>query len=217
MPIDLDNPWTIWEQRFADFIDNEAGNDVAHDRAHIQRVVANARKLAREENAQLAIVIPAAWLHDCVTMHKDSDKRSKASRMAGAKAARFLKESGYAEEQIPAIEHAIAAHSFTAQIKPQTVEAKVVQDADRLDAIGAIGIARCFTVGGILGTRLYDPVEPFPEKRQADDRQNTIDHFFVKLLTLADTMQTSAGKAEAIKRTEFMQRFLKQFQEEIQV
>ncbi len=216
MPIKQDELLSNWERRFADFIEQETGSDAAHDLAHTQRVVTNARKLAGEENAQLAIVLPAAWLHDCVTVHKSSAKRPLASRLAAAKAGQFLRENDYPKETIPAIEHAITAHSFTAQITPQTIEARVVQDADRLDAIGAVGIARCFTVGGILGTRLYDPDEPFPEERPADDRQNTIDHFFVKLLTLAGTMQTAAGKAEAMKRTEFIQLFLRQFRQEIQ-
>lgn len=209
------NVWSTWEQQFADFIDRDSGSDAAHDRAHVQRVVANARKLAQEENAQLAIVLPAAWLHDCVTIPKDAARRAEASQLAAKKAGTFLKESGYPSAYIPAIEHAIAAHSFTAQIRPETMEAKVVQDADRLDALGAVGIARCFTVGGVLGTRLYDPFEPFPDNRLADDHVNTVDHFFVKLLKLAGTMQTAAGRAEANRRTEFMQLFLNQLHQEI--
>ncbi len=210
------NAWSTWEQHFAGFLDREGSNDAAHDQAHIQRVVTNAKNLAIEENAQLAVVIPAAWLHDCVTVSKDSVDRPKASRLAASKAGDYLHESGYSPQYIPAIQHAIAAHSFSAQIPPETIEAMVVQDADRLDAIGAIGIARCFTVGGILGTRLYDPSEPFPNRRPVNDRENTIDHFYAKLLKLAATMQTAAGKREAARRTNFMQQFLDQLREEIQ-
>ena len=208
--------WPIWEPLFARFLNQDGGKDVAHDQAHIQRVVANSRKLADEENAQLAVVIPAAWLHDCITMQKDSPHRSMASRMAASKAGDFLHESGYPAQYIPAIQHAISAHSFSAQIPPETLEAKIVQDADRLDAVGAIGIARCFTIGGILGTRLYDPFEPFPDARSVNDRENTVDHFYAKLLKLAATMQTAAGKREAVRRTKFMQQFLDQLRKEIQ-
>lgn len=208
--------WQSWEQRFARFLDLDGESDAAHDLAHIQRVVAGAKRIAAEENAKAAIVIPAAWLHDCVTITKDSAHRSMASSMAASKAGEFLHESSYPSEFIPAIQHAIAAHSFSAQIKPETVEAKVVQDADRLDAIGAIGIARCFTIGGMLGTRLYDPSEPFPDTRPVNERLNTLDHFYVKLLELASTMQTAAGKREAVRRTEFMQHFLDELQIEIQ-
>ena len=216
MHADEDNGWATWESRFARFLEQNADSDAAHDLAHIQRVVANAKQLAQPENADLAIVVPAAWLHDCVTMHKAHEKRSVASELAARKAGDFLYASGYPPEMVPAIQHAIEAHSFTAQTEPRTTEAKVVQDADRLDAIGAIGIARCFTVGGLLGTRLYDPAEPFPKVRPVDDRINTLDHFYAKLLKLADKMQTAAGKREAARRTRFMNAFLDELQQEIQ-
>jgi uncharacterized protein len=119
-------------------------------------------------------------------------------------------ESGYPAQEIPAIKHAIAAHSFSAGIIPQTLEAKVVQDADRLDAIGAIGIARCFVIGGALDTQLYDLQEPFPVDREADDRAYVIDHFYVKLLKLAELMHTRSGRHEADQRTAFMRHYLAQ-------
>jgi len=90
-----------------------------------------------------------------------------------------------------------------------------VQDADRLEAVGAIGIARCFLTGGSMGTTLYDPEDPFADNRELDDKQYTLDHFYCKLLGLVDTMKTNAGRLEAIKRTEYMQVFLDQLGEEI--
>lgn len=207
--------WASWEQRFARFLEQQRDSDAAHDDAHIQRVVANARFLAAEENAQLEVIIPAAWLHDCVTVPKNDRDRSQASRLAAERAGQFLQESAYPAEYVPAIVHAITAHSFTARVEPETLEARVVQDADRLDAIGAIGIARCFVVGGALGTRLYDPFEPFPQSRPADDSANVIDHFYVKLLTLARTMKTNAGREEALRRTAFMVQYLDQLRQEI--
>lgn len=205
----------MWEQRFARFLEQQSDSDAAHDAAHIKRVLANARQLASVENARLEIVIPAAWLHDCVTVAKNSPDRPLASRLAAEKAGEFLRQNRYPSEYIPDIIHAIAAHSFSAQIAPETLEAKVVQDADRLDAIGAIGIARCFTVGGVLNTRLYDPLDPFADARPANDRENVIDHFYVKLLKLAETMKTNAGKEEALKRTAFMQQYLDQLRQEL--
>ncbi len=207
--------WARWEELFARFLEQETDSDAAHDAAHIARVVANARRLAIAENAQLEIVIPASWLHDCVTVTKNSNERPQASRLAAEKAGAFLRESGYPSSFIAGIKHAIAAHSFSAQITPETLEAQVVQDADRLDAIGAIGIARCFTVGGALSTRLYDPLDPFAESRQFNDRLNVIDHFYIKLLTLADTMTTDAGKEEATRRTAFIYQYLDQLRREI--
>jgi uncharacterized protein len=215
MQAGMQQDWGEWEDQFAQFLDEETGKDPAHDRGHVLRVVANAKVIAAIEGARLDIVIPAAWLHDCVIMPKNSEQRQTASIMAARRAAAFLKESKFSPEYIPAIEHAIAAHSFSANIEAETLEAKVVQDADRLDAIGAIGIARCFAVGGALGTQFYDLDEPFPGARQADDRAYVIDHFYVKLLQLIDQMGTNSGRQEAERRTTYMRQFLLQFGSEL--
>lgn len=207
-----------WEARFAAFLaENRHAEDAAHDTMHIRRVVANARALAAAEGADRAVVLPAAWLHDCVIVPKDSPQRTKASRLAATAAGEYLHDADYPPLHIPAIQHAIEAHSFSARIAPRTLEAQVVQDADRLDALGAVGIARTLMLGGAMGKPLYDASEPFPVARTADDRENVLDHFFVKLLTLSDTMQTRAGRAEAERRTAFMRRYLAQLGEEIGV
>jgi uncharacterized protein len=189
--------------------------DPAHDLSHVQRVVQNTLKLTETENGDAAITIPAAWLHDCVSVAKDSPLRKQASKLAAQEAVRFLESINYPEDLLAPIYHAIEAHSFSANIETETLEARIVQDADRLEAIGAIGIARCFLTGGSMGTALYDPSDPFAEKRELNDRLYTLDHFYCKLLGLSETMKTKAGKAEAIKRTEYMQDFLQQLSAEI--
>jgi uncharacterized protein len=204
-----------WEPRFAAFLAAGAPADAAHDGEHIRRVVANARRIAAGEGADLNVVLPAAWLHDCVSVPKDSPLRAQASTLAAEAAGAWLREQGYPERLVPAVEHAIAAHSFSAGIVPRTLEAQVVQDADRLDSLGAIGVARCLMLGGAIGRRLYDPAEPFPGARPPDDVANTVDHFYSKLLQLADGMQTAAGRAEAQCRTAFMRRFLEQLRGEV--
>lgn len=206
-----------WETVFAEFFArHETGQqDPAHDLAHIQRVVAMARILADAEGADLSVVIPAAWLHDCVIIPKHLPERAQASRLAADAASAFLREAEYPAEKIPAIAHAIHAHSFSAGVAPQTIEARVVQDADRLDALGAIGIARTLMLGGAVGSRLYDPDDPFARERTPDDRHAVIDHFYTKLLRLHDMMQTASGRAEAERRTHFMQRFLAQLDHEL--
>lgn len=206
--------WPFWERQFAQFLSAQAA-DVAHDDGHIQRVVAAARALATAEGAELAVVLPAAWLHDCVSVPKDSPLRAQASRLAAEAATAFLGEIGYPAAHLPGIAHAIAAHSFSANLAPETLEARVVQDADRLDALGAVGIARCLMLSGALGRRLYDPAEPFPQSRPLDDTLNTIDHFYCKLLGLAERMQTAAGRAEAERRTVAMRAFLAQLESEL--
>src|SRR3954465_5572576 len=108
---------TEWEPRFAAFLaEQQSASDSAHDEGHVRRVVANAKKLAVAEGAQLAVVLPAAWLHDCVVISKNSPQRSSASKLAADTAAAFLREAGYPAEHIPAIEHAIHAHSFSAGV-----------------------------------------------------------------------------------------------------
>ncbi|PSQ63125.1 MAG: hydrolase [Bacteroidetes bacterium QH_10_64_19] len=208
--------WSIWTDRFADFLDAQAADaDAAHDRAHVIRVVTTARRLAEDEEAQMDVVVPAAWLHDCVVVPKDAPDRAEASRRAAEAARTFLKSEGYPEQWIPDIEHAIAAHSYSGDVAPDTTEAKVVQDADRLDALGAIGIARCFTVGGALDQSLYDPNDPFCDDRAPDDDTYTLDHFYAKLLRLPDTMQTEAGRAEAERRAVFLREYLDRLRDEI--
>ena len=209
--------WSEWEAKLCALIVDDETRDAAHDLLHIERVVANARRLAEEEGARLEVVVPAAYLHDCVVVRKDSPQRSQASRLAAHRAGVLLAEAGYPAGFVPAIRHAIEAHSFSAQIEARTLEAKVVQDADRLEALGAVGIARCLQTGGTLQRPLYDAAEPFPQQRIPDDFENSIDHFFVKLLKLPATMQTASGKREAVSRKDFMLLYLQQLGREIGV
>ncbi len=190
------------------------GGDVAHDLEHVRRVVGNAQVLAAAEGARWEIVQPAAWLHDCVTFAKDSPRRGAASRLAAAQAGEWLREWGWPEPLLPEIAHAIEAHSFSAGITPNTIEAKVVQDADRLDALGAAGLARCLMLGGALGRPLYAADDPWCEQRAPDDRAACVDHFYTKLLQLENTMQTASGRREARRRTVFLRRFLTELKRE---
>lgn len=198
-----------------DYLSEKMSADPAHDLSHVQRVVQNTIRLTESENGNAAVALPAAWLHDCVSVAKDSPLRKQASKLAAEEALRFLSSVAYPPELLEDIYHAIEAHSFSANIDTRTLEASIVQDADRLEAIGAIGIARCFLTGGSMGTPLYNSADPFADHREANDRLYTIDHFYCKLLGLADTMKTAAGKAEAVRRTEYMEAFLARLRDEI--
>jgi uncharacterized protein len=205
-----------WEVQFLSFVrDSEQSADVAHDLEHIRRVVRNARAIAAAEGGLLEVVIPAAWLHDCIVLPKDSGERASASRLAAEAATAFLKEIGYPAEYLPGIAHAIEAHSFSAHIPPETLEARIVQDADRLDAIGAVGIARCLMLGGAMGKPLYNVEEPLPQVRAPDESQYVVDHFYEKLLRLAEMMMTETGRREAARRTAFMRAYLAQLDHEV--
>jgi uncharacterized protein len=189
-------------------------SDPSHDFLHIRRVVHMAMKLALAENADPEVVLPAAYFHDFVNLPKNDPRRAQASRLSAEAACEYLGSIGYPPQHMTAIHHAIAAHSFSAAIRPETIEAKVVQDADRLDGLGAIGIARCFTVSGLLGRPYYNEDEIFPENRPADDRIWAVDHFFVKLFKVAEMLQTPAARAEGQRRVAFMKDYLAQLESE---
>ncbi|WP_028116589.1 HD domain-containing protein [Ferrimonas senticii] len=196
-----------WQQRCRDWA-AAAGSDGAHDLSHIERVVVTAERLAIREGADLAVVLPAAWLHDVVLIDKRDPRRNQASQLSADKAVELLAAAGYPSEYLDAIHHAIAAHSWSANIACQSLEAQVVQDADRLDALGAIGLSRCLMLGGQWGRDLYDPQDPLANQRPLDDDRFNLDHFFIKLNKLPATMGTAAGRAEGQRRWQFMQHYV---------
>lgn len=208
----LENFENLFEQKISKTLKSV---DPAHDILHFRRVVSNAKKLATSEQAEMNVVVPAAWLHDFVLIPKDSPQRSKASRMSAEKAVEYLKEIQYPSEYLEAIFHCIEAHSYSAKVAPIGIEAQIVQDADRLDALGAIGVARCFATAGLLKRAFYNPEDPFCKEREPDDQQFTVDHFYKKLLLLAGNMQTQAGRQEAQRRVDFMKIYLNELSREI--
>ena len=204
-----------WQTIFSEYIYQLESADAAHDAAHVQRVAIIAVKFAEIENANLEVVIPAVWLHDCVAVAKDSDLRDKASAMSAQKAEELLVNWSYPKQHIDEIKHAITAHSYSANITPTTLEAKIVQDADRMDSIGAIGVSRMMMVGGKLNCTLYNEEDPFCNSRNPQDRMWTIDHFYSKLLKLNQGFHTHAAQNEAQRRHDYMLGFLKQLESEI--
>lgn len=186
-----------------------AGDDGSHDRSHLQRVWRNATAIADQEpGCDRAVLTAAVILHDCVAVEKNSPQRSHASRLAAAHARSILTPIGWDAGAVEQVAHAIEAHSFSAGIAPRTLEARILQDADRLDAIGAIGIARCFYVAGRMGSSLYDPADPSATNRPLDDRTFALDHFGTKLFKVAEDFQTRTGQALATERSRTMQGFV---------
>jgi uncharacterized protein len=190
-------------------------DDGAHDIGHIGRVFANAMRIHASEGGDGGVLAAAVLLHDCVAVEKSSPLRAQASRLAAEKASGILAGLGWSEAAIEACAHAITTHSFSAGIRPETLEAKILQDADRLDAIGMIGVARLFYIGGRMGSGLYDPIDPRAEARALDDKAFAIDHFAAKLFKLADGFQTGTGRALAEERHRRLHLFHDLFLEEI--
>lgn len=187
-----------------------------HDYHHTMRVYRLAMKIAEQENADMLIVQLAALLHDV-----DDVKLSPETHDTKKNAVRFMKNSGVDDKVIASVCKIIDEVSFvgTDSVVPSTLEGKCVQDADRLDAIGAIGIARTFAYGGSKGRRIHDPdIKPMTNMNKADYNQNhnstSINHFYEKLLLLKDMMNTETAKKMAMHRQAVMKEYLVEFMAE---
>ncbi|NWJ28506.1 HD domain-containing protein [Marine Group I thaumarchaeote] len=190
-------------------------NDSAHDFEHTMRVYKNAQKICKKEKANEKLVLSAALLHDIVSYLK-SAKHSKMSSIESAKKSKkILEKFDFSKEEITIISDAISDHSFSQNKIPKTLEGQILQDADRLDALGAIGIARVFATGGSLKRPFYNIDDPFCKRRIPDDKIWTVDHFFQKLFKLESLMNTKSGKVEAKKRTRILRKFLTQLKQEL--
>ncbi len=182
---------------------------------HVMRVYKNAQKIAKHEKANQRIVLAAVLLHDIVQFPK-SDPRSKtASAKSAILASKILQKYDFSKDEIKIICNAILDHSFSRGKIPKTLEGKILQDADRLDALGAIGIARTFSVGGSEERPLYNESDPFCHVRTPNDHSWTVDHFYRKLLLLEKKMNTKFARKEAEKRTRMMKKFLSELSQEI--
>ncbi|HWQ19262.1 MAG TPA: HD domain-containing protein [Methanotrichaceae archaeon] len=189
--------------------------DPAHDFSHIMRVYNNCQFIGEREGADMQVLLMAALLHDIGSERKSSEHPEESNAIRLGMAEDFLKNKGIPEKMMSEILYAVDVHRFSKGIMPTTLEAKVLQDADRLDAIGAIGIARAFSVGGALGRGLYDPEGPFCRSRSPDDKIWTLDHFFTKLLKLEPGMHTETARAMAMRRHAFLKEYLQELENEI--
>jgi len=202
-------------EKLREYVKKRLENDAAHDFEHIMRVFKNATTIARKEKADARMITAAVLLHDIVSYPK-SDSRSKNSSLESAEESKkILKKYNFNQDEIKIISDAIRDHSFSRGVVPQTLEGKILQDADRLDALGSIGIARTFAVGGAESRPLYNKYDPFCKKHSPDDKNWTLDHFYKKLLLLEKTMNTKTGKMLARKRIKIMKKFLDELKEEI--
>lgn len=192
------------------------GRDPAHDFHHIMRVYKNAEMIGRREGTNMEILLPAVLLHDLVIYPKGSVKSSKSADESADLAENILRKYRYPQDQIDQICYCIRAHSYSKRLVPASLEGRILQDADRIDALGAIGIARTFSVGGSENRTFYNADDPFfRSNRDLDDMQWTLDHFQTKLLKLEGFMHTETAKKIARERTRFMMLFIRQLQREI--
>lgn len=190
------------------------GMNPAHDWFHVQRVQANAdRLIADYPDADAKRIRLAVLFHDVGRAKEDQDEIEDHSEWGANESERILREHDAGEETIDAVSHCIRAHRYSNQVTPETIEAKIVSDADNLDALGAVGIARCFTYGGERGLSIHDPSRP-PEEDTSSAGTTQFNHLHKKILNLPNRMYTDAGKELAEKRSEFVREFTQRFKKE---
>jgi uncharacterized protein len=200
----------------------EGSTDLAHGWEHILRVYRLALQLAEQEQADSFVVGMAALLHDLGQMASEAEatasKHAHHADLSVELAGAWLERYALPEERHKAILHAILAHSFSKGVEPQTLEASIVRDADRLDGLGAIGIVRWAQTGVVRQIpHTYHPTDPFAEQHTPDDKLYMLDHFYKKLFKLEATISTPGGREIAKERTEFLRMYLSQLRQELEL
>ena len=206
---------TTWMARLRVVAEERADPGPAHDFLHVLRVAENARRIGEAEGARLEVVVAAALLHELFNYPKGHPESHRSGDVCAEHAEVVLREEGCPAELIAPICACIRDHAFSKGVVPADLEGKVVQDADRLDAIGAIGIARCMATCAEMKRPFYSPVDPFCRAREPDDKAWGIDHVFKKLLRIPDVLHTSTARAMAEERVAFLRAFLAQLESEI--
>jgi uncharacterized protein len=184
-----------------------------HSKSHAERVYNLAIRIAKEENADLDVIKAAALLHDIARAMEDEGKIEDHATEGAKMARKVLEEVNFPREKIDKVIHCVKVHRFRKGVKPENLEAKVLQDADRLDIIGAIGIARVFTRGGWENMPIHDP--SIPPKERYDGRSLTsVNHIYEKILKVKRSFNTSTAKEIAEERHRFIEQFLERFLKE---
>lgn len=193
------------------------GAETAHDFDHVRRVLALAERLARAEGADVEIVRAAVLLHDISRAEEDATGQGDHAQMAGERARAILIARGIAPERADAVAHAIAAHRFRGNTPPQTLEAKVLFDADKLDSIGAIGVARAYAISGVLNQRLWSAVAPdaVATRDQHNADHTAVAEFAVKLSKVRERVHTASARKIADERHAYMADFFARLEREV--
>lgn len=171
--------------------------------------------IASGETVDISCVLATAYCHDLINLSKDHPERKNASTVSAKEARPLLINSGFNEKEIEIINKGIIEHSFSKGAKPTCLEAAIVQDADRLDALGAVGILRCAAVATQMKTRFYDSTDPFAKGRELNDKSFMLDHYFVKLFKLPELMNTEKGRLLSLERVQYMKSFIDELVNEI--
>lgn len=212
----------FWQSKFSTYLsENLNTEDASHDLGHFHRVWKTAQFINQQEGSKAdeLVLLTAAYFHDFISYPKNHPQRSESSKLCAERVGEILAKDfpDFPQDKIPAVQHAIHAHSFSAQVTPQTPEAKILQDADRMEALGAIGLARTFYVSGLMKSQLFHPEDPLAQHRPLDDTHYALDHFEAKLLQLPALMNTETGRKMAEEKTDFLKNFMQRIYEEIRL
>lgn len=212
-PDGIDAP--LWARLHAEAKARARGNEPAHDFFHVERVMHNALAIARGERARETVAVTAALLHELFTLPKNHPESSRAGDSCAAKAKELLEGEGAPSWLVEPVCAAIRDHSFSKGVHPDSLDARILQDADRLDAIGAIGLARMWATCADMKRPFYSPSDPFCESRAPDDKEWGLDHVYKKLLLVPERLHTDTARSIAEERTRFMRVYLDQLRVEI--
>ena len=193
------------------------GAESGHDFDHVLRVLALAERIGRAEGANLDTLRAAALLHDIARADEDEARGDDHALMAAERARAILLGRGASAEDVDAVTHAIAAHRFRTNAPPETLEAKILFDADKLDSIGAIGVARAYAISGVLNQRLWGPVlgEATATRNQRNSEHTAVAEFAVKLSKVRDRIHTAAARQIAAERHAYMVEFFARLEREV--
>ena len=205
----------LWGRLRAHAEERARGSEPAHDFFHVERVVTNAITIARAENANEAIVAIAALLHELFTLPKSHPDSSKAGDICAEHARELLVAEQAPAELVQPVCAAIRDHAFSKGVVPDALESRVLQDADRLDALGAIGLARMWATCADLKRPFYSPDDPFCPSRAPDDKSWGLDHVYKKLLVVPERLHLPASRARAKDRVAFIHTFVDQLASEL--
>lgn len=205
----------LWSTLEAEARHATSGAGPGHDFAHVLRVVENAWVIALAEGADLETVRAAALLHELFNYPKDHPDSHRSGDVCAERADALLERVGFDPDKRRVAVSAIRDHAFSKRVSPESLEARVLQDADRLDAIGAIGVARWAATCADMKRPFYHPEDPFCREHVVDDKRWGLDHFYRKLLRIPETLHTRTARRMAERRVAFLRRFLEELADEM--
>ncbi|HEY5589118.1 MAG TPA: HD domain-containing protein [Candidatus Paceibacterota bacterium] len=191
--------------------------DPSHDGNHVQRVLNMAVKITQKENADMEVIIPAAIFHDAVIYQKNDERNKIATEKSSEFAKKVLEEiTDFPKHKISHVMDCILECSYSKGMKPSSLESAILQDADRLEATGAISIMRTFSSGGQMGLPFYNPEDPFRENSDPSNTEFGLDLLYKRLYLVSEGMNTETAKRIAIRRHKFLKTFEKELRIELE-